>query len=79
MLNKIRNRKLRLKLSVTAGILTVMIAGGNMKTDRSMMLGWWGTLYPKFCFGKEYTEGKTQEKYDKPKVSFWLAKALERW
>ena len=34
------------------------------------VVAWWGSLYPQFCFSQ------TDQK---PKISFWLAKAIERW
>ena len=52
------------------------MAGGDMKSAaRPQMYAWWGTLYPEFCFekGEDAGESKTV------KLSFWLAKALDRW
>lgn len=41
--------------------------------------GWWGTLYPKFCFAElpENINEKTNENTADVKISFWLARVLD--
>lgn len=81
-MNWLRNWKKRLLFSVAAGMLAVILmcgTAGNVENHRIM--AWWGTLYPQFCF--EETEADTDSDKNtvkqSPKLSFWLAKALERW
>ena len=46
------------------------------------VLAWWGSIYPEFCFSEWDQYGCDVEKFpseQRPKISFWLAKAIERW
>lgn len=66
-----RNRKHRMQVSVLAGLLAIVLLGGSVPEQRNPgVMAWWGSLYPQFCFSQ--TDHR-------PKISFWLAKALERW
>ena len=47
------------------------------RQEQTAVTAWWGTLYPKFCFSQFPEENN--EKKDDIKISFWLAKAIERW
>ena len=78
----LRNWKKRLLLSVMAGMLAVtLLCGGTKNVEDSGIMAWWGTLYPQFCFEDTHTAADNYENTVKqpPKLSFWLAKALERW
>ena len=64
------NRKHRVQASILAGMLALALLGGSVPgTHTPGVMAWWGSLYPQFCFSQ------TDQK---PKISFWLAKALER-
>ena len=67
----LRNRKYRVCVALASGLLAVSLVG-SAASGRSFpgVTAWWGSLYPQFCFSQ--TE-------QKPKISFWLAKAFERW
>lgn len=81
-MNWLRNWKKRFFISVLAGMMAVTFWPGMVKTvEDSNMMAWWGTLYPEFCFekGKEDTGNYENTVKQPPKLSFWLAKALERW
>ena len=65
------NRKHRVQASILAGMLALALLGGSVLGSHTPgVMAWWGSLYPQFCFSQ------TDQK---PKISFWLAKALERW
>ena len=67
----LRNRKHRVQASILAGMLALALLGGSVPGPHTPgVMAWWGSLYPQFCFSQ------TDQK---PKISFWLAKALERW
>lgn len=67
----LRNRKYRVQASILAGMLALALLGGSVSGSHTPgVMAWWGSLYPQFCFSQ------TDQK---PKISFWLAKALERW
>ena len=74
----IKKRLNRVKISVLAGMLAAILFQGNYMNDQKNILMWWGSIYPRFCFSEEACEEKTEENV-RPKISFWLAKALERW
>lgn len=65
------NRKHRVQASILAGMLALALLGGSVPGSHiTRGEGHGGSLYPQFCFSQ------TDQK---PKISFWLAKALERW
>lgn len=65
------NRKYRVQVAIVAGLLAVSLFGSAVSGRTAPgVVAWWGSLYPQFCFSQ------TDQK---PKISFWLAKALERW
>ena len=67
----LRNRKYRVQVAILAGMLALALLGGSVPGSHTPgVMAWWGSLYPQFCFSQ------TDQK---PKISFWLAKALERW
>lgn len=67
----LRNRKYRVQVAIVAGLLAVSLFGSAVSGRTAPgVVAWWGSLYPQFCFSQ------TDQK---PKISFWLAKALERW
>lgn len=78
----LRNRKKRFLFSAMAGMLVAtLLAGMPKNTENYNIMAWWGTLYPQFCFETADTDRGNYENTVKqrPKLSFWLAKALERW
>lgn len=67
----LRNRKCRVQVAMVAGVLAVSLFGSAaLGRTAPGVTTWWGSLYPQFCFSQ------TDQK---PKISFWLAKAFERW
>ena len=69
----IRKRFHRWTLSVMAGMFAAILltgTGGNF--GQTNVTAWWGSIYPAFCFSEI-------DKSEQPKISFWLAKAFERW
>ena len=77
----LRNWKKRLLLSVMTGMLAVtLLFGGTKNVEDCSIMAWWGTLYPQFCFERGSQNSANYENTVKqpPKLSFWLAKALER-
>ncbi len=65
------NRKHRVQGGNCCGTACVALLGGAVSGSHTPgVMAWWGSLYPQFCFSQ------TDQK---PKISFWLAKALERW
>ena len=82
----LRNWKKRLLLSVMTGMLAVTLPKGTStatpgRVEDCSIMAWWGTLYPQFCFERGSQNSTNYENTVKqpPKLSFWLAKALERW
>lgn len=74
----LRNWKKRFLFSVTVGMMAALIFSGvPQKVENRSIIAWWGTLYPRFCF--EETDNYENTVKQPPKLSFWLAKALERW
>ena len=78
----LRNWKKRMFFSLAVGMAAAVIFSGAPKNvEDSGIMAWWGTLYPQFCFEDTHTAADNYENTVKqpPKLSFWLAKALERW
>lgn len=78
----LRNWKKRFLFSVIAGMLAVtFLSGAASNVENRNIMAWWGTLYPQFCFetAKADTDNYENTVKQPPKLSFWLAKALERW
>lgn len=79
----IRDRKNRAAVSLLAGMLAVSCMAGSIKPSAcTEILGWWGFIYPEFCFAqaKEGSRDQSQERGTKessPEISFWLAKVLD--
>ncbi len=65
------NRKYRVQAAIVAGLLAFRFLEAAVSGRTAPgVVAWWGSLYPQFCFSQ------TDQK---PKISFWLAKAIERW
>ena len=79
MRNLIKNRAERIRISVLAGMLAVILFYGSYGGNQKNMMAWWGTIYPRFCFAEETKDQEDTGEDTRPKISFWLAKALERW
>lgn len=78
----LRNWKKRMFFSVAVGMAAAVIFSGAPKNvEDSGIMAWWGTLYPQFCFERGSQNSANYENTVKqpPKLSFWLAKALESW
>ena len=73
------NKKERIRISVLAGMLAVILFYGSYGGDQHNMVAWWGTIYPRFCFAEETEKEEDTATDTRPKISFWLAKAIERW
>ena len=80
-MKKIYRRQNRLLISIAVGLLLISF-GGIVNTSQKNVMSWWGSIYPEFCFSESDYDNKNIEKItseQKPKISFWLAKAFERW
>lgn len=79
----IRDRKNRAAASLLASLLAVSCMAGSIKPPACTEIqGWWGAIYPEFCFAqaKEESREQSQERdteESRPKISFWLAKVLD--
>lgn len=89
-MNWFRDLKDRTLISIAAGMLACILAFGNMDTEKRSsfypaqewaVLGWWGSIYPGFCFSEKPEEMRKEEEKTgqiaRPKLSFWLAQALD--
>lgn len=74
----LKTRKYRIWVSLAAGLAAAFLGSAapegaeplrTVKKESRQVCGWWGTMYPKFCFFKG-EKGKL-------KISFWLAKAFD--
>ncbi len=86
-----RDKKNRGLLSVAAGMLACIVVFGGTDTEQSILtynreqnraaLGWWGSLYPQFCFSEKPEEVRREEEKTgetaRAKPAFWLARALD--
>ena len=80
-MKKIYRRQNRLLISIAVGLLLISF-GGIVNTSQKNVMSWWGSIYPEFCFSESDYDNKNIEEItseQKPKISFWLAKAFERW
>lgn len=78
-MKKIYRKQNRLLISIALSLIFISF-GGIVNTSQKNVVMWWGSIYPEFCFSEsdnKYVEKITSEQ--KPKISFWLAKAFERW
>lgn len=79
-LYKAENRRV---FSIIAGLMIViMLSGPQIFDTQKNVVAWWGSIYPEFCFSELNYEEEGVEKNTSeqgPKISFWLAKALDRW
>lgn len=70
-------------LSIMTGLMVVaLLSISQPYVPQKNVLAWWGSIYPEFCFLEVDENGKNVEKNtseQRPKISFWLAKAFERW
>lgn len=73
------NKKERIRISILAGMLAVILFNGSYGGNQHNMVAWWGTIYPRFCFAEETEKEEDAATDTRPKISFWLAKALDRW
>lgn len=85
-MKRLRIRGNRFWLAVLTGILITGLSGRiSVKAETRNVTAWWGSIYPEFCFCEpQKTDENTveiKENGQKPqlKISFWLAKALDRW
>lgn len=73
----------RLWISMLTGITVIsLICGIPGIISQKNVSAWWGSIYPEFCFSELIRDEKCDEKIpseQSPKISFWLAKAIERW
>ena len=74
----------KMMIAFTAGVAGAVLAMTmpeqiqrivQKRQEQTAVVGWWGTLYPKFCFSQVPEENKDQK--DDIKISFWLAQALD--
>ena len=82
--NEIQSRRQnRLLLSMAVGMICASLLGVSAwGSPQKNVMAWWGSIYPEFCFSETdcyNTDGEKILPEQKPKISFWLAKAFERW
>lgn len=80
-MKKIYRKQNRLLISIAVALFLISF-GGIVNTSQKNVVMWWGSIYPEFCFSELDYDNKNVEKItseQKPKISFWLAKAFERW
>lgn len=65
-------RRNRILLAAAAGILAGILGAANPGEKTVPVMGWWGVLYPQYCFEETYQENK-----EDVRLTFWLAKALD--
>lgn len=77
VLQILRDRKNRIFISMLAG--AVLAAGGLKMPAAAGTTAWWGTMYPEFCFSDSLNgeTGSDGAENNRPRISFWLAKALD--
>ena len=88
--NKKLRRKLSFVLFVAAvGVLMMRTMPGmsgkiakiaERRQEQTAVTAWWGSIYPEFCFSEWDQYGCDVEKFpseQRPKISFWLAQALD--
>ncbi len=74
----IRDRKNRALVSLLAGMLAVSCMAGSIKPSAcTEILGWWGFIYPEFCFAQAKEGSRERSQESSPEISFWLAKVLD--
>lgn len=73
----------RILLSLVTGMTVISLLCGRYQGGlQKNVLAWWGSIYPEFCFSEWAQDDCDVEKIpseQRPKISFWLAKAIERW
>lgn len=76
-----KNRRRRIFLSLAAALAFTAAVQITQKPNLArtaqpeIVMAWWGTMYPDFCFSEK--PGSAYEKGKKVKISFWLAKHLD--
>lgn len=71
-MNMIRDRKKRWLLAVLLGMLLTMAVSGAYREPGKGAAGFYGMLYPRFCFSQMPSENG-QGEYLTPKLTFrWL-------
>lgn len=84
-MERLRKRGDRVLLSVMTAMLVTSLTIGIPSCPNRNVMAWWGSIYPQFCFSKwDETDEKGAKDEEtvqehRPKISFWLAKALDRW
>ena len=77
-MKQIYKKENRILLSMITGMIVIsLLCGIQWRGSQKNVLAWWGSIYPEFCFSQFPEENKGQK--DDIKISFWLAKAIERW
>ncbi|MBU5482092.1 hypothetical protein [Blautia sp. MSJ-19] len=85
MMKRLKKAEHRFFLSVLMGMVAgTLLIGYPTGTGQGNVLAWWGSIYPEFCFSEKVETGddfgvEKNQTVQKPKISFWLAKAFERW
>lgn len=82
-MKQIYKKENRILLSIITGMIVIsLLCGIQWRGSQKNILAWWGSIYPEFCFSEWDQYGCDVEKFpseQRPKISFWLAKAIERW
>ena len=82
-MKQIYKKENRILLSMITGMIVIsLLCGIQWRGSQKNVLAWWGSIYPEFCFSEWDQYGCDVEKFpseQRPKISFWLAKAIERW
>ncbi len=79
-MKQIYKKENRILLSMITGMMAVisLLCGIQWRGSQKNVLAWWGTLYPQFCFEMRISMAAIMKISIKqrPKLSFWLAKAI---
>ena len=82
-MKQIYRKENRLLFSLLVGLAAAaLLCGIQWNNSRRNVMAWWGSIYPEFCFSElnyNVTDVEKNMSEQSPKISFWLAKAFERW
>ena len=63
--------------SLVVPTMVICMAGSIKPPACTEIQGWWGAIYPEFCFAQAKEESRERSQESSPEISFWLAKVLD--